>query len=110
MVKFGLLLGVLLVGVVLIIVGIGGPPEPKKVGGVVLKSAQAEYEASKSTFTWSLVAGIGVSLLSVGGFALMVRSWLNSDDGEGSDAQQAPTPAEGDPDAQSPGDQPSEQA
>jgi hypothetical protein len=94
MIKFGLLLGVLVVGVVLIIVGIGGPPEPQKVGGVVPKAAQAEYEASKSTFTWSLVAGIGVSLLSVGGFALMLRSSPKRNDGEGGDAEPTPTPAE----------------
>ena len=109
MIKFGLLVGVLVVGVVLVIVGIGGPTEPGKEGGVVPKKAQQEYEDSKSTYTWSTVAGIGVSLLALGGFALMFRAWMNSGDGEASEEEQAPDPAEDDADEESPEDREPEQ-
>ena len=104
MVKFGLLAGVLIVGIVLIIVGAGGPSEPTKVGGVVPKKAQEEYDQSKSTYRNSLLAGIGVCILAVGGFALMFRSWMNSPS-EGEEAAEDEVAAEETPPDETPEDE-----
>jgi len=98
MIKVGFLLGVLVVGVVLVIVGAGGPAEPDKVGGVVPKTAQEEFEQSKGTYRWSLIIGIIVCLLSIGGFVLMVRSCLGGDDaGDQAVAASAEPPSESPP-------------
>jgi len=84
MTKFGLLLGVLVVGVVLIIVGLSGTSDGQ--GASPTKPAQ---EAKGSVNVGLLLGGIGVCLLSVLGMVLMFRAWINKP----SDAKPQPAPA-----------------
>ena len=69
MIKFGLLLGVLVVGVVLIIAAVSGTSD----GATPAKAGQA---AKGSVSVGLLLGGIGVCVLSLAGMALMFWLWI----------------------------------